>query len=169
MTTSFSPLKDTVELRLRKPATLMARMPLLFHHQLGLVSIGWSWAPRLMLVVVLRVLNSVAPLHPQVNVRMEGTVPLSIIIQLLTIGISHKAMTVSTFRTPMEPPSASTSQGAVTFAVPALPTPGRIPRRFAPSSSQDPSSQSNYEFSQSQYRRRKKREATRLRQKEARR
>jgi hypothetical protein len=95
----------------------------------------------------------------------------------------HKPMQVATFRRPMEPAasqaaaaggeSASSTQGAAMFAVPALPSGGRIPRRFAAtpaSSSQgDASSQSNYQFSQSQYRRRKKREASRLRQKEARR
>ena len=68
----------------------------------------------------------------------------------------------------------SSTQSAVTFAVPALPSSGRIPRRFAatPAASQGgdvSSSQSkDYHYSHSQYRRRKKREATRLRQKESR-
>lgn len=92
----------------------------------------------------------------------------------------HKPMPVATFRRPMEAPTQpgaemSSTQGAVTFAVPALPSSGRIPRRFAatPAASQGgdvaSSSQSkDYHYSHSQYRRRKKREATRLRQKESR-
>jgi hypothetical protein len=92
----------------------------------------------------------------------------------------HKPMPVATFRRPMEAPTQpgaemSSTQGAITFAVPALPSSGRIPRRFAatPAASQGgdvaSSSQSkDYHYSHSQYRRRKKREATRLRQKESR-
>lgn len=91
----------------------------------------------------------------------------------------HKPMPVATFRRPMDTPTQSgaepsSSQGGVTFAVPVLPSSGRIPRRFTstPTASQgDAASGSqtkDYRFAQSQYRRRKKREATRLRQKESR-
>jgi hypothetical protein len=86
-------------------------------------------------------------------------------------------MPVTTFRRPIETPTQtgaepSPTQGA-TFAMPALPSSGHIPRRFTatPAGSQggDASgSQTNHHLSQSQYRRRKNREATRLRQKESR-